>query len=151
MEVASKKWVEEQVISYPKKDEWDTFLQGTAKAYADDIIIAFINKAHLKHLVQIVERWSETHKIGINKKDGKSNILYFHLIAKAQLPVNGINICTEYKYLGIILKSNASLKTEFDIINSTLRSFNKDHILKNICLASKAAIEYLEAYIVSKV
>lgn len=48
------------------------------RAYADDILIKFFNNNHLKQIVNVIEKWAVKNKIDINKKKGKSHIIYFN-------------------------------------------------------------------------
>ena len=59
------------------KNLFEKFIGTGIRAYADDIIINFYNKKHLKAIVQTLEKWSKENFISLNKAKGKSHVMYF--------------------------------------------------------------------------
>ena len=54
---------------------FNEYIGKGVRAYADDLLIKFINELHLHALINVVEEWANNNLIKINKGKGKSHIL----------------------------------------------------------------------------
>ena len=83
-----------------------------ALAYADDLAVVGFRKSELKYAIDTVEQWASNNKIIINKK--KSGVLihgYKGRTSEADnVFIRGYTYKKEYKYLGIIIDKNLTLK-----------------------------------------
>ena len=84
----------------------------TALAYADDLAVIGFHKSELKRAIDIVEQWAEANKIVINKK--KSGVMIHGFKGRTSRQdkgeIRGYPYKNEYKYLGIIIDKNLTLK-----------------------------------------
>ena len=60
------------------KENFERFIKKGTRAYADDIMIKFINKQHLIKIINLIEEWATNNKIALNKGKGKSHIMYLN-------------------------------------------------------------------------
>ena len=81
-------------------------------AYADDLAIIGYDKKRLELAINIVEEWADKNKITINKK--KSGVMIHSSRGKPCKKdtgdIIGYPYKNEYKYLGIIIDKNLTLK-----------------------------------------
>ena len=84
----------------------------TALAYADDLAIIGYDKRELKRAIDTVEEWAEKNKIIINKK--KSGVMIHGSRGATSKQdkgyIKGYPYKNEYKYLGIIIDKNLTMK-----------------------------------------
>ena len=80
--------------------------------YVDDLVIVGYDKKRLELAISIVEEWADRNKIIINKK--KSGVMIHSSrnkpCKKDTGEIRGYPYKNEYKYLGIIIDKNLTLK-----------------------------------------
>ena len=54
------------------------FLIPGILAYADDLLLKFVNANQAAQIIRLVEKWASAHDLEINKNDEKSNTLFIH-------------------------------------------------------------------------
>ena len=83
-----------------------------ALAYADDLAVIGFKKCELKRAIKLIEQWAKNNKIIINKK--KSGVMIHGFKGRTSKldkgEISGFPYKNEYKYLGIIIDKNLTLK-----------------------------------------
>ena len=86
----------------------------TCYAFADDLVIVAKGEYLLDEAIRKIARWSRVNGIEINKQ--KSGILQIRKDRRTPLPLirsrHGYPILENYKYLGVEIDDNLSLKQE---------------------------------------
>ena len=113
------------------ENETDTFLQLLVLLYADDTVIFGTDKKSFQQNLDVFLEYSETWKLNINFK--KTKILIFGIRSthrfEFKLGNNKIEICDEFKYLGVIFTKTRTfakaIKHNVDHANKALHLLYK--------------------------
>ena len=113
------------------ENETDTFLQLLVLLYADDTVIFGTDEESFQHNLDVFLEYSETWKLNINFK--KTKILIFGIRSthrfEFKLGNNKIEICDEFKYLGVIFTKTRTfakaIKHNVDHANKALHLLYK--------------------------
>jgi hypothetical protein len=95
-------------------EELEETLLDSAKskifAYADDLLVTTYSQSDTKNAIQKIESWCSRYKMKMNKK--KSGILLLNKKKEEPLPepLNGIPYVETYKYLGVVMNSQFTIK-----------------------------------------
>ena len=99
--------------------------------YADDMTVFFKNIPSLGKIILTLDNWSSLNEMSINKKKGKTEILFRNLTGQRTYKTvcKGIQTTKLYKYLGINIDRNLNLTDHLNklktLSNITIANINK--------------------------
>ena len=96
-------------------------------SFADDLLINCHGLEELDRGLRIILNWSEKHKLSVNKK--KSGIIAVRVDRRTPMPklrsIAGIDIVEEYKYLGVQVSDDVSVRSNNSNLSKKLKVLNK--------------------------
>jgi len=97
--------------------------------YADDVAIIFHSKEQLSWIIRNLENWTTQNKMTINKK--KSGIMFGRKYVNesersrnTDAKFNGYPIVEHYKFLGVTIAPNFSVKYHLENIKKKTATFH---------------------------
>ncbi len=94
-------------------------------AYADDIAVIFTGVAQLTNAFAILEEWSNTNSMTVNKM--KSGVIRIGKKVKENTSIQGYPVVDKYKYLGVWINKDVNCQAHIDAISKKVETYLARH------------------------